>query len=71
MKRRRGQIASLVLALGLFGSLGVGCTSAPTIRISHAPTYSYLQDPEARAAVELWPALPGEGQSLAAVDQDD
>ncbi|MEM9419053.1 MAG: hypothetical protein AAGA25_08410 [Planctomycetota bacterium] len=71
MKHRRWTIASLVVALGLLGSLSVGCTTEPTVRISHAPTYSYLQDPDARAAVELWPAMAGEGQSLAVADQDE
>ncbi|MEM9914400.1 MAG: hypothetical protein AAF911_05520 [Planctomycetota bacterium] len=57
-----------VMACVLAAWTATGCGTAPTIRISHAPTYSYLQDPEARAEIELWPAIPGEAGSLAGLD---
>ncbi len=51
--------SSLMLAVVLCGLASVGCSESQSIRISHAPTYSYLQDPDAMAEVALWPSVPG------------
>lgn len=50
--------SSLILAVGLCGLASVGCGESRSVRISHAPTYSYLQDPDALAEVALWPSAP-------------
>jgi len=60
--------ASVILTLGFCGLATGGCSSKPSVRISHAPTYSFMNDPDARAEVELWPAMPGEASSLARAD---
>ncbi|MEM8738589.1 MAG: hypothetical protein AAGG38_08950, partial [Planctomycetota bacterium] len=57
-----------LLALALIGLAGLaagGCASAPVPRESLAPSYSFMQDPQARAEVELWPVS---GERLASGD---
>ena len=45
------------LGLVLVAGLGTGCQAKQTLRATHAPTYSYIHDPEALAEVELWPEM--------------
>ena len=58
------------LSLCLPAVFGLGCGTAPAERLSHAPTYSYLNDAEARAEIDLWPAVPGDSRSLIAARID-
>lgn len=62
---------SLTVILGLVGSVSVGCAGSPTVRVSHAPTYSYMQDADARAEIDLWPVMAGDSKSFASVDARD
>lgn len=48
---------SAVAALALLCVAVVGCSSRTAPRLSHAPSYSYHQDPDARAAVEHWASV--------------
>lgn len=53
--------ASRTLAVACLAALGlsaVGCAETRTLRESHAPTYSYMHDADARAEVDLWPQVP-------------
>lgn len=59
---------SLTVILGLLGSGSVGCAGSAPVRVSHAPTYSYMQDADARAEIDLWPALAGDSESLASFE---
>ncbi|MEM9882144.1 MAG: hypothetical protein AAF800_04415 [Planctomycetota bacterium] len=56
MNRRHPAIPALALAA--LGLTAVGCSHRPTPRVTHAPTYSYLQDAEALAEIDLWPVTP-------------
>lgn len=43
--------------LALLCVVTAGCTTHAPPRLSHAPTYSYHHDPDARLSVERWAAV--------------
>lgn len=49
---------ALLVGVILLGGSALGCQNKPPLRITHAPTYSYMHDADARAEVELWPDVP-------------
>lgn len=53
------RLVRVAVCLGVTAWCGVtfGCQRTQPLRVTHAPTYSYMHDADARAEVALWPEV--------------